>query len=255
MNVILIGAGRGKRLMPLTEREPKSFTVVAGKRILDWTLDAFRENGLDRFVFIGGYLMGAVEASYPEIQLIENADWANNNILFSLLCARDHMEGGFYATYTDTLFRPSTVAALKDSRYDITLVMDTLWRQRYRHRTQHPESDAEKMVADGDVVKELSRAIHPGDASGEFTGVIRMSPEGAASFLGFYDQLYADLGHDGALDEHKPFRMAYLIDLLDLMVQAGIGIHCVSVPGEYFEIDTIEDYSLASSHWERVADG
>ena len=38
LNVILIGAGRGNRLMPLTEIEPKPFAVIAGKRILDWTL-------------------------------------------------------------------------------------------------------------------------------------------------------------------------------------------------------------------------
>ena len=65
MKVILIGAGRGQRLMPLTEKEPKGFTVVAGKRILDWALNAFRKNGLDRFVFIGGYLNEMVRNGYP----------------------------------------------------------------------------------------------------------------------------------------------------------------------------------------------
>ena len=62
MNVILSGAGHGSRLMPLTADEPKCFTTIAGRRIIDWNLDAFRQNGLDRFVFIGGYLLDVVRA-------------------------------------------------------------------------------------------------------------------------------------------------------------------------------------------------
>ena len=253
MNIILIGAGRGQRLMPLTEKEPKGFTVVAGKRILDWALNAFRKNGLDRFVFIGGYLMEVVRNGYPEFCMIENPGWADNNILFSLLHARDHMVGGFYSTYTDTLFRPEAIAALKDSPHDITLVMDTRWRERYRFRSQHPEADAEKMVAAGPLVTRISRAISSEEASGEFTGVMRMTPQGAALFLDFYDDLHHRLGPEGAFAENRPFRMAYVIHQLDCMVRAGIDVHCVRVPGEYHEIDTLEDYHLASKDWQRYA--
>ena len=124
--------------MPLTASEPKSFTPIAGKRILDWSLEAFRQNGLDRFVFIGGYLMDVVRRSYDAFEFVENANWPNGNILFSLLCARDHLGEGFYSTYTDTLFRPEAVGLLKDSPHDITLVMDTLWRDRYRYPQPAP---------------------------------------------------------------------------------------------------------------------
>ena len=51
MNVVLIGAGRGRRLMPLTASEPKSFTPIAGKRILDWTLEAFRQNEVSMLIY------------------------------------------------------------------------------------------------------------------------------------------------------------------------------------------------------------
>ena len=54
MRVIVIGAGRGRRLMPTTADAPKCFAEVAGRRLLDWALDAFRANGLNRIAFIGG---------------------------------------------------------------------------------------------------------------------------------------------------------------------------------------------------------
>ena len=187
--VILIGAGRGSRLMPLTTSQPKSFTPILSKSILDWTLEAFRANNLDDFVFISGYLKNVIEAEYPNFTFTENMDWENNNILFSLLTARDHLKNGFYATYTDTLFQASAIASLKESTHDITLIMDTEWRKRYKFRSQHPESDGEKMITEGDQVIRISREIDPGKASGEFTGVIKMTQKGAQHFLEFFDKI------------------------------------------------------------------
>ena len=249
MKVVLIGAGRGIRLMPLTAREPKSFTAIAGKRILDWTIEAFQRNGLDRFVFVGGYRIGVVRREYDRFEFVENVNWANSNILDSLLCARGYLGEGFFSTYTDTLFRPKAVELLKDSPYDITLVMDTLWRDRYRFRSEHPEADAEKMIAYDGSVARISRQIPSDEATGEFTGLLKMSARGSSIFMTAYDSLYSSLGPEGLFAENKPFRMAYLIHQLDYMIHNGVDVHCVAVPGEYHEIDTIQDYHLAKSEW------
>ena len=247
--VILIGAGRGSRLMPLTTSQPKSFTSISGKRILDWTLEAFRSNGLNDFVFISGYLKRVIESEYTNFTFTENTDWENNNILFSLLSARDYLGDGFYASYTDTLYQANVIASLTESPHDITVVMDTEWRERYKFRSQHPESDGEKMITNGNQVVRISRDIDPEAASGEFTGVLKMTQNGAQQFLEFFDELHRSLGSDGLFAESKPFRNAYLIHQLDRMIQAGISIHHVSIPGEYHEIDTLQDYELASRLW------
>ena len=254
MNVILLGAGRGARLMPLTASQPKCFTEIAGTRILDWTLRAFQENGLDDFAFVGGYLIDVVKDAYPNFAYVENAAWPTTNILASLVCAREFMADGFYATYTDTLYLGEAVKALQDSPHDITLVMDTRWRERYVFRSMHPETDAEKMVVEGDRVVEVSRTIDPGAASGEYTGVIKMSAKGASQFLEFHDEIHAELGDEQIIADGRPFRMAYVIHLLDRMIRAGIPVHSVAVPGNYHEVDTIQDYHLATADWMRFAD-
>ena len=130
--------------------------------------------------------------------------------------------------------------------------MDTDWRDRYRFRSQHPESDAEKMIVDGDRVTRLSRTIDPADASGEFTGVLKMTSKGAKLLLDFYDDLRASVGLDGDFTDGRPFRMAYLIHLLDRMVQAGVEVNCVPVAGDYHEIDTLQDYELAKGRLAEV---
>ena len=253
MNVILLGAGRGARLMPLTASQPKCFTEVAGTRILDWTLRAFQENGLERFVFVGGYLIDVVKETYPHFAYVENTAWPTTNILASLVCAREHMADGFYATYTDTLYLGEAVKGLQDSTHDITLVMDTRWRDRYVFRSMHPETDAEKMIVEGDRVVEVSRTIEPEEASGEYTGVIKMTDKGASQFLGFHDELHAELGEEQVIADGRPFRMAYVIHLLNRMINAGIPVHSVPVPGNYHEVDTIQDYHLATADWMRFA--
>ncbi len=239
--------------MPFTASQPKCFTEVAGARILDWTLRAFKANGLHEFVFVGGYLIDVVRDAYPHFSYVENRAWATTNILASLVCAREHMVDGFYATYTDTLYLGDAVNRLQDSPYDITLVMDTRWRERYVFRSMHPESDAEKMIVDGDRVVQVSRTIESDEASGEYTGVIKMTAQGASQFLQFHDDVYAELGDEQIIADGRPFRMAYVIHLLDRMIRAGIPVHCVGVPGDYHEVDTIQDYHLATADWMRFA--
>ena len=119
--------------MPFTATQPKCFTEVAGT--LEFSIgrcSAFRQNGLDKFVFVGGYLIDVVRDTYPDFTYVENRVWSTTNILASLVCARDYMAEGFYATYTDTLYLRDAVKSLQDSPHDITLVMDTRWRETVR---------------------------------------------------------------------------------------------------------------------------
>src|SRR5512144_1657516 len=97
MKAVIIGAGRGSRLGPETSEIPKTLVPVMGRPMLDWILDALAAGGLGRrdVVFIGGYMEGAVRVRYPDLTFVTNAGWAHNNILLSLLTAREHLMGGF----------------------------------------------------------------------------------------------------------------------------------------------------------------
>src|SRR4029453_5318418 len=104
MRVIVIAAGRGRRLMPTTADSPKCFAVVAGKRLIDWAVEAFAANGLNDVCFIGGYQIDRVRRDYPQFTFRHNADWENNNILASLFYAEDLMDEPFICCYSDVLF-------------------------------------------------------------------------------------------------------------------------------------------------------
>jgi choline kinase len=223
--------------MPLTEDTPKCYAEVGGRRIVDWALGALREAGLCEIVFVGGYQIERIKTDYPELSFRHNADWPNNNILASLFHAEDAMADGFVCSYADILYRPSVVARLLASPADITLVVDTDWRSRYTGRSQHPEDDAEKVLVDGDKVTHVSRAIPSAEAYGEYIGLARFTPAGAALLREHYHR------------EAPALRRAYLIELLQRMLERGVEMAKVDTAGDYFEVDTTEDYLLAQQHW------
>ncbi|MDI1452047.1 phosphocholine cytidylyltransferase family protein [Polyangium sp. 6x1] len=252
MKAIIIGAGRGSRLRHLTEEIPKTLVPVLGRPMLDGILEALAAGGFSRkdIIFICGYKAEVIQARYPDLTYVVNERWEHNNILASLLCAREHLAEGFVSTYADIVYRPEIVADLvrAPSDWDITLACDTDWRRRYHGRSQHPETDAEKMRADDRRVVELSRRIVSEQAAGEFIGVMKLSAEGARRFVHAYDE--AKAAHpEGVFREGRTFEKAYLIDLLQHMLERGEPMHRVDTFGGYMEIDTVEDASLAESWW------
>jgi L-glutamine-phosphate cytidylyltransferase len=184
MQAIIIGAGRGQRLMPTTADTPKCFAEVAGRRILDWTLASFRANGIDRICFIGGYQIDKVRQAYPDLVFRQNDSWADNNILASLFHAEDLMDGPFLCGYSDILFTPEVIRRTLANRDDMALVVDTLWQKRYEERTEHPPDDAEKVLVEGGRVTRISRDIDTERAHGEYIGVAKFTAAGKAAPAG-----------------------------------------------------------------------
>jgi choline kinase len=250
MKAIIIGAGRGSRLAPETDTIPKTLVQVMGRPMLDFILDALGDGGIPRkdVVFIAGYAEEAVRARYPDLEYVQNAGWKDNNILLSLLTAREHLVGGFVSTYADIVYEADIVRQLMKSPHAITLGCDIAWRRRYVGRLQHPESDAEKLRAEGSRVVELSRRIPSERATGEFIGVMKLTKSGAAELLTAFDA--AERAHAGTVwREGRTFEKAYLIDLLQTMIEGGTEMHRVDTPGGYMELDTLEDLAAAERWW------
>jgi L-glutamine-phosphate cytidylyltransferase len=250
MRPIIIGAGRGSRLGANTDEIPKALVSVMGRPMLEWILDALGAAGFARkdVVFICGYRANVVRQRYPEFTFVENLDWERNNILASLLCARDHLAGGFVSTYADIVYRGSAIQKLCASPYNKVLVCDTDWRRRYLDRSQHPESDGEKMRAEGPRIVELSRRIPSEAASGEFIGVTKFTGEGARELVQAFDAARGRWSGK-TWREGRTFERAYLIDLFQEMIEAGSAFHRVDTHGGYMEIDTREDLACAEKWW------
>ena len=131
------------------------------------------------------------------------------------------------------------------SPHDKVLGCDTDWRRRYVGRTRHPETDAEKMRAEGEKIIELSRTIPSDRASGEFIGVAKFTTQGAGELIESFDQARQRFAGQ-VFREKRTFERAYLIDLFQDMIEKGSTFHRVDTDGGYMEIDTLQDESMAA---------
>jgi choline kinase len=248
LKAIIIGAGRGSRLKSMTDTQPKCYATIANRKILDWTIEAFNKAGLTDQVFIGGYQIDQIKSHYPNFTFAHNADWQNNNILLSLFHAEQHMSDGFVCAYSDILFKDSVIKEALNHPGDIVLCIDTDWRARYTDRSQHPEHDAEKATVSGDRVTRVHREIPSDKAHGEYIGVAKFTPKGAALLREHYHRVQKQFAGK-PWREAKVFEKSYLILLIQEMIEQGIPVHFVTTHGDYMEIDTEEDYALANRDW------
>lgn len=250
MKAIIIGAGRGSRLEHLTDEVPKTLVSVMGRPMLDQILESLAAAGFtdDRIVFISGYRADVVKSRYPRLTYVDNLDWENNNILASLLKARAHLKDGFVSTYADIVYSHDIASRVAASEADFALGCDTDWRRRYIGRTNHPETDAEKLRGEGTRVVELSRKIESERATGEFIGVLKASAAGAKKLCDAFDERAAT--HAGKVyREGRTWEKAYLIDLLAHMIEDGVPMNHVDTVGKYMEIDTLQDREFAEAWW------
>jgi choline kinase len=251
--VIIVAAGRGRRLGRQTENIPKCMVRVAGQPILHWQLRAFAAAGLFDIVVVRGYLGDRIDGGRASLSFVDNHDWAHNNILASLLCAAEHMPDGFFFSYSDIVYTPEVVARLAararaSNPAPVSLIIDRRWADTYQGRTLHPVSEAELTLLDGARVVRVGKgAAAPEKAVGEFIGLAYFSAAGAAALRAVWDRALAAGGLDAPLGMSASLRQAYLTDALNPLADQGVRLEPVFIDGQWREIDTPQDLAAAQA--------
>lgn len=242
--IIIIAAGRGSRMRPLTDDRPKCMLDFAGKTLLRRQLDAFRDGGLEDVAVIRGYRGDKIDLD--GLRYFENPDFENNNILNSLFCAEEAIEGDVIISYSDILFESRVVKSLLGSDEDISIVVDTDWREYYVGRNDHPIGEAENVVFDENrQVVEIGKILRgDNDVDGEFIGMMKLTPAGAEVYKRHFHQAKEEYW-GRPFQRSATFEKAYLTDLFQEMTDLGTAVHCVTIEQGWKEIDTIEDYEKA----------
>ena len=115
---LLLAAGIGSRLRPLTENQPKCLTEVDGISILERLVYCLGQQGVERLVVVVGHLEHRIREFLGEqrdgvsIEYVVNPQYRTTNNLYSLWLAREVIQEPFLLVESDVLFQPSLLADL-----------------------------------------------------------------------------------------------------------------------------------------------
>ena len=244
MKVIILAAGMGSRLMPLTNDRPKCMVKLLDDTLIERQIKIFRSYDINDITIVTGYKNEVIDM--PNVNYVNNPNYETTNMNESLFCALKPSNSSVLVTYGDIVFERKIVQQMLEIMNGFRLAVRINWKEYYQNRTMHPLSEAENvLIENGRILetrKNISKALE-NQQIGEFLGIMMLSSEQIKILLERYSDLKKN--HTGTFHSSSSLHMAYLTDMLQEMIDFGVRINPVFAEGKWFEIDTLEDIKNA----------
>ena len=183
MRVIILAAGQGKRLLPLTADVPKALLDIGGKTLIERQVEAFAANGLKDFVVVTGYAADKMEQALAlvaarlnvTIITVFNPFYAVADNLASCWLLRSYMDRDFIQVNGDNVFRGDLVARLLEpTTQTISVAIN---------RKETFDADDMKVMLDGARLTEVGKTLPVDTVDAEAIGFYIFRGEGAKHYV------------------------------------------------------------------------
>lgn len=230
---VIMAAGVGKRMQPLTLEIPKPLVKVGGVRMIDTAVEALRRNGIREIYVVVGHLKEQFYAwarNNPDVEIIENPYYDTCNNISSLYAAREHLGECIILDGDQIFYDPSAL----DPRFSLS-GYNAVW-------CEHETSEWLMEVRDG-VVRSCSRT--GGRRGWQLYSVSRWTAEDGAR-LKKHLELEFESGN----------RQIYWDDVAMFchFSDYTLGIREMK-PGDIIEIDSLEELAAIDRSYETYLTG
>lgn len=235
IKAIILSAGQGRRLLPLTENTPKCLLPVSDKPVLAWQIDALLAVGVNDITIITGFQVALIEAllqqryaNHPKIKILFNPFYEVADNLASCWIARAEMDGNFLLLNGDTVIESALLSKVLNSEpAPITLSIDD--KDTY-------DADDMKVQLDTDRwVRQVSKIVPPHQVNAESIGLIYFREPGAHMFRKAVEEA---LRHPAELK-------SWYLSIIDRLAKQHLVNSCSIRGFRWCEIDFIEDLARA----------
>ncbi len=229
MKALILAAGFGSRLAPITDNCPKSLVPVNGKPILIKQIENLLQNGVTDITVVSGYkaeiLEKAVKEKYPEIKIINSVDYATTNNMYSAYLGKSTFYGEeFLMMNADVFYDASVIKTLLECPFENAIVTDI---------GTYIEESMKVIEKDGRLV-EIAKTITAEQALGCSIDVYKFSPEGGMAFFNKCAEYIEDM------KELKKWSEVALNDIL-----GDVEFKACPLVGRWLEIDNHDDLAAA----------
>jgi choline kinase len=245
LKAIILAAGEGSRLKPLTDNKPKCLVELFGKPLINYTVELFQKYDILDITIVSGYLSNMIKI--PNVFYRNNKNYASTNMVETLFCAKDKLENSVIISYADIIFQKNILEKLINSEEDISVIIDSDWEKYWKLRFENPLDDAESLILDEhNYIKNIGKKTRKiSEIQGQYIGLMKFQNKGLTNLKDFYE--YAkNLSIQGTnpLNPNIPFEKSYMTDLLQGLVNNGNKIKAIPVHNGWLEVDSINDYEL-----------
>lgn len=228
MKALILAAGLGTRLAPLTDDRPKSLVEVNGKAILLKQIENLHNNGINDIIIISGYkseiLENKVKSLYPEIKIINSKDYKTTNNMYSAYLAHDELKNNdFLMMNADVFYDESVIEELIKFNYQNAIVTDI---------GNYLEESMKVVEKDGRLVK-ISKQIPKEEALGASIDVYKFSSIAGKAFFDKCEEYI----------KNNQLTMWSEVALNDIL--PAIEFRACPLKGRWVEIDNKDDLHLA----------
>lgn len=235
---VILAAGFGSRLMPLTSDRPKGMVSLLGMPMLARQVAVLRKQGINDISIVGGYL--AQRLHTLGLPVISNPAYDTTNMVESLMCARALMDGtqDLIMAYGDIVYEPDVLEALLRGHGDVVVTADRGWRRLWSARMDNYAADVEtfRLREDGGVAELGRRPKSLDEVEAQYIGLVRFPASSHARLLAFYDGLDRQAIYDG-----QPFPKMYMTSFIQQLIDAGWNVRPALIENGWLEVDTLED--------------
>ena len=246
--MIILAAGSGTRLMPLTADRPKVMVPFKGRTILDWQIRAAREAGASRIVVVAGYHEQSVVS--PEVVKVINPRFGTTNMVESLWCAQEYFGDGFAVSYGDIVYEPGVLAELWRAPHPSSVVVDLEWKAYWGRRFTDILADAEslQMTPEGRLCNIGQRETSIDRIEAQYIGLFKLGPEAILAAAKVREQARPlDPVVPGWTPPPRAIEQWYMTDLLHALIHSGIALQALPICGRWVEIDSHRDLAVADT--------
>ena len=247
--LIILAAGQGKRLRPLTNNLPKCMIEIHGKPILQWQVESARQAGIDDIIIVKGYLSNTINIS--GVTYVENPRYAETNMVETLFCARDYISEITVVSYGDILYERQILEKVLNSKGEVSVVVDTKWKPYWEKRFGNPLNDAETLRIDssGRIIEIGQKPKSINEIQAQYIGLTAFKGNGLRSLRKIYEkEKEAFQRHENYICNERNLSQLYMTDLIQGIVDANNCVTHVPISGSWLEIDSLEDFKLAEQY-------
>lgn len=132
MQAVILAAGIGERLKPITNKIPKGLIEIEGKPLLEYSLNALKQNGIKEVVITIGFLEEAIRQKFGreynglKISYVSNNEYSKTGSMYSFSMTRKHIDDDIILLESDLLYEPKAIKVLLDSDHRDAILVANL---------------------------------------------------------------------------------------------------------------------------------